>query len=45
LPVVLVLNVRPKRDEMAGGWITLHIEELHNLYASLNIIGESSQGG
>jgi hypothetical protein len=27
-----------KREEVAGGWRTLHNEELHNLYASLNII-------
>jgi hypothetical protein len=29
---------RPKRKEVAGGWRRLHDEELHNLYASLNII-------
>jgi hypothetical protein len=28
----------PKRKEMAGGWRRLHNEELHNLYASPNII-------
>jgi hypothetical protein len=28
----------PKRDEMIGGWRKLHIEELHNLYSSSNII-------
>jgi hypothetical protein len=28
----------PKREEVAVGWRTLHNEELHNLYASLNII-------
>jgi hypothetical protein len=28
----------PKREEVAGGWIRLHNEELHNLYASPNII-------
>jgi hypothetical protein len=28
----------PKREEVAGGWRTLHNEELHNLYASQNII-------
>jgi hypothetical protein len=29
---------RPKKGEMIGGWITLHKEELHNLYSSPNII-------
>jgi hypothetical protein len=28
----------PKREEVAGGWGRLHNEELHNLYASPNII-------
>jgi hypothetical protein len=28
----------PKREEGVGGRRTLHSEELHNLYASLNII-------
>jgi hypothetical protein len=28
----------PKRDEVIGGWIRLHNEELHNLYYSPNII-------
>jgi hypothetical protein len=28
----------PKREEEAGGWRTLHNEELHTLYASQNII-------
>jgi hypothetical protein len=28
----------PKRQEVAGGRRRLHNEELHNLYASLNII-------
>jgi hypothetical protein len=27
-----------KRDEVAGGWRRLHNEELHNLYASPNVI-------
>jgi hypothetical protein len=27
----------PKRDEGERGWIRLHNEELHNLYASTNI--------
>jgi hypothetical protein len=27
-----------KRKEVAGGWRGLHIEELHNLYTSPNII-------
>jgi hypothetical protein len=26
------------REEVAGGWGTLHNEELHNLYSSPNII-------
>jgi hypothetical protein len=29
----------PKREEVAGGWGRLHNEELHNLYASPDIIG------
>jgi hypothetical protein len=28
----------PKRDEVMGGWIKLHNEELHNLYSSPSII-------
>jgi hypothetical protein len=28
----------PKREEVAGGWRRLHNEEVHNLYASPNII-------
>jgi hypothetical protein len=28
----------PKRYKIIGGWINLHDEELHNLYASANII-------
>jgi len=28
----------PKWEEVAGGWVRLHIVELHNLYASVNII-------
>jgi hypothetical protein len=28
----------PKRDEVTGGWIKLHNEELHNLYSSTSII-------
>jgi hypothetical protein len=28
----------PKRNEMTGDWRKLYIEELHNLYSSLNII-------
>jgi hypothetical protein len=27
-----------KREEVAGGWRRLHNEELHNVYASSNII-------
>jgi hypothetical protein len=29
----------PRRDEVTGDWRKLHIEELHKLYSSLNIIG------
>jgi hypothetical protein len=29
---------RPKREKAMGGWRRLHNEELHNLYASPNII-------
>jgi hypothetical protein len=28
----------PKREELAGGWIRLKNEELHNMYALPNII-------
>jgi hypothetical protein len=28
----------PKRENVAGDWRRLHSEELHNLYASPNII-------
>jgi hypothetical protein len=28
----------PKREEVAGGWRSLHNEELHNMYASPYII-------
>jgi hypothetical protein len=28
----------PKREEMAGGWRRLHNKELHNVYASPNIV-------
>jgi hypothetical protein len=28
----------PKREEVVGGWRRLHNKELHNLYASPNII-------
>jgi hypothetical protein len=28
----------PKREEVVGGWRRLHNEELHNLYASTNIV-------
>jgi hypothetical protein len=30
--------LRPKREEVAGGWRRLHNEKLHNLYASPNVI-------
>jgi hypothetical protein len=38
----------PKRNEVEGVWRRLHDEELHTLYASLNIIGvikENEMGG
>jgi hypothetical protein len=28
----------PKRDEVTGGWIKLHYEELHGLYTSPSVI-------
>jgi len=28
----------PKREKVEGGWRRLHNEELHNLYASTNVI-------
>jgi hypothetical protein len=34
-----------KREKLAGGWRRLHNEELHNLYASPNIIKGSNQRG
>jgi hypothetical protein len=30
--------LRPKRDEVTGGWRKLHNEELHKLYSSPSII-------
>jgi hypothetical protein len=35
---VLRIIFGPKREEVAGGWRTLQNEELHNLYASPNIV-------
>jgi hypothetical protein len=35
---VLRRKFGPKREGMEGDWRRLHNEELHNLYASLNII-------
>jgi hypothetical protein len=34
---VLMRIFGPKREEVAGGWGSLHNEELHNLYTSPNI--------
>jgi hypothetical protein len=34
----------PKRDEVTGEWRKLHIEELHNLYSSLDIIRQVKSG-
>jgi hypothetical protein len=28
----------PKRDEVTGGWMKLHNEELHNLFSSTSIV-------
>jgi ribonuclease I len=36
--MVLRRKCGPKSEEVAGGWTRLHNEELHNLYASLNIV-------
>jgi hypothetical protein len=30
--------LRPKRDEVMGGWRKMHNEDLHNLYSSPSII-------
>jgi hypothetical protein len=35
---VLSRILRPKRDELIGGWRKLHNEELHNLYSSPSTI-------
>jgi hypothetical protein len=35
----------PKREEVVGGWRMLHNEELHNLYASSNIVSAISEKG
>jgi hypothetical protein len=35
---VLRRKYGPKREEVAGGWRRLHNEELHNLYASPDVI-------
>jgi hypothetical protein len=34
----------PKRNEVTGEWRKLHSEELHNLYSSLDIIRQISEG-
>jgi hypothetical protein len=38
---VLRIIFGPKRDDVTGKWRKLHIEELHNLYSSTNIIGQT----
>jgi hypothetical protein len=35
----------PKREEVAGGWRRLHSEELHNFFASPNIIRVAKSSG
>jgi hypothetical protein len=38
---MIILDVRifgPQREEVAGGWRRLHNQEIHNLYASQNVI-------
>jgi hypothetical protein len=37
-PRVLGRIFEPKRDEVTGEWRKLHIEELNDLYSSLNIV-------
>jgi hypothetical protein len=34
-----------KKEEVAGGWRRMHTENLHNLYASLNIIRKKKSSG
>jgi hypothetical protein len=33
----------PLRDELTGGWRTLHNEELHGLYSSPSIVREEDE--
>jgi len=35
---VLRKTFEPQREELAGGWRRLHNEQLHNLYASPNVV-------
>jgi hypothetical protein len=35
----------PQEEDVAGRWISLQNEKLHNLYASPNIVRVSNQGG
>jgi hypothetical protein len=42
---VLRRIVGPQREEVAGGWRRLHIEDLHNWHTSPNIIQMIKSGG
>jgi hypothetical protein len=36
--VLNLISLESKREEVAGGWRRLHNEEIHNLYASPNMV-------